>query len=395
MTPAARVAAAIDILDRNLAGEAAEKILTTWGRANRYAGSGDRAAIRDLVFSALRCRRSFGYLGRGDTGRALMIGWAHATGADLKVLFSGEKYAPDSYSDAEMQVPDIADADRGVRLDCPDWLLDRFDTSFGVKADAGADAVLTCLKSRAPLFLRLNSAKTDREAVIAMLAETEILAIAHPLSDTALEVTQNPRRVAQSTVYKDGLVEFQDAASQAVVDFLPLADGIKVLDYCAGGGGKGLAMAAQAKISLTAHDADENRMKDLPNRAARAGVTVAIADAAQLHGQVFDLVLCDAPCSGSGAWRRAPDAKWALTSDRLQELVEIQHSILNSAKHYVSASGMLAYVTCSVFENENADQIEVFLSENHDWRLLQSHGLSPLEGGDGFFVAILKREDIR
>lgn len=387
MTPAARVAAAIHILDEIFAADAAEKVLTGWGRKNRYAGSGDRAAIRDHVYDALRCRRSFGYLGGGDSGRALMIGRATALDLDLSLLFSGDKYAPHALGEAESLARDLSLAPRGVRLDCPDWLLDRFDARFG----ADADAVLTQLQRRAPVFLRVNSTKSSRAAVQGILGENEIVTQPHPLSDTALEVTQNPRRVAQNAAYKDGLVEFQDAASQAVVDFLPLQDGDRVLDFCAGGGGKSLAMAARANILLLAHDVTPSRMQDLPVRAARAGANIVPVDGPALHGQKFDLVLCDVPCSGSGSWRRTPNAKWTLTPARLAELCDIQASVLDRAGAYVGVSGVLAFVTCSVFDQENHLQIEKFLSRSRGWRLLKSRNYSLVDGGDGFYVALIAR----
>lgn len=387
MTPSARVSAAIDILNRIIAGEPGEKVLTNWGRGNRYAGSGDRAAIRDLVFGALRCKQSYGWLGGGETGRALMIGWARATGQDCNTLFSGDKYAPEALSEAEQETHSLDDAPRGTRLDCPDWLLEKFDGALGDQADG----VLAALQARAPVFLRVNTRRADLARVTELLAELDVTAQPHPLSKSALEITKNPRRVAQSAPYKDGLVELQDAGSQAVVDYLPLQDGQRVLDYCAGGGGKALAMAARTNISLLAHDTDPKRMADFPARASRAGVKVETIETDDLSGQKFDMVLCDVPCSGSGAWRRSPDAKWDLTSDRLTELCQIQAEILQKASGMVSQAGYLSYVTCSVFNQENSLQINDFLGNNPGWCLEKSRQLTPLDGGDGFFVALLKR----
>jgi len=387
MTPAARVAAAIGILDDILAGTAANKVLTGWGRRNRYAGSGDRAAIRDHVFQALRCRRSYGFLGGADTGRGVMVGWARTLESDHMALFSGEKYAPEPLNEPEMEPRDLGSEPRGVRLDCPDWLLDRFDAALG----QDADRVLGIFQSRAPVFLRVNLAKAEVAAAQSELAESGIATRLHALADTALEITENPRRVAQSPAFLQGLVELQDVASQAVVNLLPLADGNNVLDYCAGGGGKSLAMAARAGLAITAHDADPARMRDIPTRAVRAGANVQFATTDELQGQTFDLVLCDAPCSGSGSWRRAPDAKWALTQDRLSELVEIQTEILRKASTFVSESGTLAYVTCSFFADENAEQIDKFLDTFPGWELSSQRQLTPLDGGDGFYIALLKR----
>ncbi len=387
MTPAARIAASIDILDDILVGTPAEKVLTGWGRRNRYAGSGDRAAIRDHVFTALRCRNSYAYLGRAETGRGLMVGLVGAMELGHNVLFTGDKYAADVLSETEKEARDLSTASRDIQLDCPEWLLPRFEDEFGDETDA----VLRLFQTRAAVFLRVNTSKCTREEAQNQLVQVDIQTKHHPLSATALEVGENPRRVGQSPAYKDGCVELQDVASQAVVDFLPTTAGNRVLDFCAGGGGKSLALAAQSNISVTAYDSEPKRMRDILLRAERAGADILIAEKDDLDRGGYDLVLCDAPCSGSGSWRRSPDAKWALTPERLRELVEIQSEILVDARQYVGPNGVLAYVTCSVFRDENRAQIDNFLMGNPDWELLKDRVFSPLEGGDGFFVALLKR----
>lgn len=390
MTPAARVSAAIEILDTILAGESGARVLTTWARGHRFAGSGDRAAIRDHVYAALRCQRSFAWLGGAATGRGLMIGWVRTSGMDINALFSGERFAPPPLSAHEKTGACLADAPRAVRLDCPDWLLERFDREYGLDSDA----ILTALQSRAPLYLRVNAIKTDRAAAALSLGKDGISTKSHFLARTALEVLTNPRRVATSGAYRQGLVELQDAASQSVVEYLPLKNGQNVLDFCAGGGGKSLAMAAAAKVNITAHDVDNKRMTDLPVRAHRAGVTIEFASSADLAGQQFDLVLCDVPCSGSGAWRRSPEAKWALTQRRLAELRNIQANILNDTQALVIIDGVLAYTTCSLFDDENRAQIDGFLQRHADWRMISDRQLTPLDGGDGFYVALLTRANI-
>lgn len=387
MTPAARIAAAIDISDIILSGEPAEKTLTKWARGNRYAGSGDRAAIRDLVFTGLRCRRSFAHLGGSMTGRGLMIGQARALGQDLSLLFSGVKYAPAPLDLDEEQVPDMSALSDAVRFDCPDWLLPMFENSLG----SDTSAILESLQSRAPVFLRVNSARTDRATVAGMLAESGIVTCEHGLAPTALEVLENPRRVAASDAYLQGLVELQDAAAQAIVDMLPVDVNSDVLDFCAGGGGKSLAIAAKGVGSVTAYDALPQRMQDLPNRIARAGAKIDMAEIADLSGRKFDLVVCDVPCSGSGSWRRTPDSKWTLTTDRLAELVALQSDILDESQGFVRDAGALAYITCSMFNAENRDQIDHFLGRHSGWRMHSDHRLTPLSGGDGFYLALLTR----
>ncbi|MEY8119905.1 RsmB/NOP family class I SAM-dependent RNA methyltransferase [Falsihalocynthiibacter sp. BN13B15] len=389
MTPGARVASAIEILDAVLAGDPAEKQLTTWARSNRYAGSKDRVAVRDLVFEALRCKQSFSVWGGEQTGRAILTGLFRAQGLDPQDVFTGEGYAPKPLSEEELaegHAPQDHDA-----LDVPEWLAPQ------LQADLGEDfaPVLTLLQSRAPVFLRVNLQATTRDAAIAALAAEEIVAKAHDLSPSALLVTKNPRRVQNSKVFAEGYVELQDAASQFVTDQIPLKNGARILDYCAGGGGKSLALAARmpkGAVSLFAHDISHLRMRDVPVRAERAGVEVTVLETVEVaQNAPYDVVVCDVPCSGSGAWRRAPDGKWALTQERLDELTSIQAEILAKTKEYVAKSGVLAFLTCSLLRAENEAQVEAFLVANSDWRCMSQERLTPLAGGDGFFVAILKR----
>ena len=382
MTPAARHAAAIDLLDRILAGEAAERALTNWGRAARYAGSKDRAAVRDLVFDALRCRRSFGRLGGGDTGRGLILGGMRDRGQDPAEVFTGEGHAPAPLSGPELLPP--APMPELVALDCPEALSGLLRDSLG---DDFAP-VMRALRARAPVHLRVNLARASRDAVRSELEACGIATVAHPLSPAALEVTANARAVQASAAYQEGRVEVQDAASQAVADGLPVAPGARVLDFCAGGGGKTLAMAGRVPAQYTAHDADPARMRDLPARAARAGITVRLTDR---PAGAWDLVLCDAPCSGTGAWRRSPEAKWRTTRDFLARLTAVQDAILDRAAGLVAPGGVLAYATCSLLRIENEDRVAAFLGRHPDWSCLHRRRLTPLDGGDGFFVAHLTR----
>lgn len=383
MTPAARLSAAIEILDRHLAGMPAEQALTNWARASRFAGSGDRHAVRDLVFDAIRCRRSFAALGGGETGRGLILGALRAAGHDPVALFSGQGHAPAPLTDRDQR----QEPQGGAALDLPDWLLPALSEALG----GDLAAVAEIMRHRAPVFLRVNPRRATPAAAIAALQAEGIGAVPHPLAPLALEVVENARRIQTSAPYLQGMVELQDAASQAVVAALPLADGMKVLDFCAGGGGKALAMGAMARLDLCAHDADPRRMRDLPARAARAGLAVTPIATADLPRQApFDLVLADAPCSGSGSWRRAPEGKWLLTPDRLAQLVGIQSKILRDAAALVRPGGWLAYATCSLLSVENGAQIDGFLAQG-GWEQVLRRRLTPLDGGDGFFVALLQR----
>ena len=386
MTPAARIQAAIEILDQILSGSAAEQCLTAWARKSRYAGSGDRAAIRDLVFDALRRQRSLAWQGGAMTGRGLMIGRLRAEGSDPGQVFTGERYAPASLSAEEAaDGGPLDEAPEAVRLDCPDWLWPHFERSLG----EAMNEVLVALQSRAPVYLRVNAARTTPENAIRVLGDDGIEAGPGPLGQTVLRVTANPRRIQGSTAYRDGLVELQDAASQAVVDLvLPHAKGAEVLDYCAGGGGKALHLAAGGARRVVAHDADPGRMRDIPVRAARAGHDIQVVEK---PAGVFDCVLADVPCSGSGAWRRQPEAKWRLTPERLGELNAIQDTVLAKAGGHVRAGGILAYVTCSLLDSENGERVDAFLRGNPGWRELHRAKFTPLDGGDGFFVSLLRK----
>ncbi|MBK1635688.1 RsmB/NOP family class I SAM-dependent RNA methyltransferase [Rhodovulum adriaticum] len=387
MTPAARIAAAIGLLDGWLAGGAAEQLLTNWSRANRYAGSGDRAAIRDLVFDALRCRRSVEALGGGDTGRCMMIGLLRARGEDPQTLFTGEGYAPAPLTASEQGggLPP-ADLPELVACDCPDGLAPDLRDSLG----ADFLSVMQALRLRAPVFLRINAARSTVAQVRAALAEEGIATRPHPLSPTALEVTEGARRVRGSQAFAKGLVEVQDAASQAVADIMPVPEGGKVLDYCAGGGGKTLALAARVGATYAAHDAAPARMRDLPARAARAGARVTcVQDPAA--GAPYDLVICDVPCTGSGAWRRSPEAKWRTTPADLARLTQVQAGILDRAAPLVAPGGALGYATCSLIRAENGDQVAAFLARHDGWHLEAERRLTPLQGGDGFYAAVLRR----
>lgn len=386
MTPAARVAAATEVLDSYLSGTPAEQALTGWARSHRFAGSKDRAAIRDHVFDALRRLRSSQALGGGTTGRATMIGLLRGQDADLASLFSGEGYAPAPLSDSEQNLS--AELTRAERLDCPDWLMDAFDDSLG----NDADTVLDMQRHRAPVFLRANLARKTRSEVADMLAAEGIATRISSLSPSALEVTENPRKINASRAYLDGYAELQDAASQAVVDFLNVTPGLRVLDYCAGGGGKALALAAFG-AEVVAHDISPKRMQDIPQRATRAGARIRVVTPNELEDEApFDLVFADAPCSGSGSWRRAPAGKWLIDSAKMDELLGIQAGILNKLPSLTKPGGSIAYATCSLLRSENRDQVSAFCGRNSAWRLHCDRQFTPLDGADGFYVAQLKEK---
>lgn len=382
MIPPARDAAAITILDAWRAGTPPEVALTRWARGARFAGSGDREAVRDIVFTAVRRARSAAALGGADGGRAMLLGLARAEGRPPEG-WSGEGHAPPPLtpSEAALSAQPVPDLPRGVALDCPDWLLPGFDAALGPQADA----VLEALRHRAPVFVRAHAGRTG---AVDLLTADGVTARPHPLAPWALELTAGARKLRATQAYVQGLVEPQDAASQAVVAAFAqgLAPGARTLDFCAGGGGKALALAALG-FSVAAHDADPGRMRDLPVRAARAGTPIAVLAA---PGTGWPAVLADAPCSGSGAWRRAPEGKWALTPAGLARLVAVQAQVLTQAAACVAPGGRLGYSTCSLLTEENESAIDAFVSGNPGWTCLFSRRWTPLDGGDGFFLAVLR-----
>lgn len=384
MTPAARIAAAIEILDEIVAGQAAEQALTRWARRSRFAGSKDRAAIRDHVFDALRHWRSDAARGGGTSGRVRMIGRLLAEQADVDALFSGEGHAPDPISVAERTA--ISGPEAGPEsLDIPDWLWSHLQDDPKTDEETLGQA----WQSRAPITLRANARLTDPDTLIARLKHDNILAVRNSRASHAVTVTEGERRLRQTLAFAEGHFDMQDGASQAVVERLP--SGRTALDFCAGGGGKSLALAALG-WQVTAHDAAPGRMRDLPARAARAGAAVQLAETSDLSGQEFDLVLCDAPCSGSGAWRRQPEGKWILTEKRLNDMHRLQGHILDQARVYVAPQGVLAYATCSVFSFENEAVIQAFLERNPEWTCAFQERWPVDTQGDGFFSAHLTRE---
>lgn len=386
MTPAARVQAAIEVLDAYLAGRALEQSLSQWARAHRFAGSKDRAALRDLVFDAVRRRASYAWLGGGLSGRGLMLGKHVADSIPLAQVFNGTGYGPAEITDAERaELGSIGNMPLPVSVDMPDWLFQELHREYGDAAITASRA----LQSRAPVDLRVNLARSTRDEVRSLLSEDGVFADPLPDVATALRVSDGARKITRSHAYLCGLVELQDAASQLSVLEAPAPTGGRILDYCAGGGGKALALAAWSGAAVHVHDAAPARMRDLPARAQRAGVSLPVWDPRE--PELFDLVFCDAPCSGSGTWRRTPDAKWRLDAVRLGALHVLQRTVLSEGARHVKPGGHLVYATCSLLASENREQIDQFCAEDPEFAVVQQRQLIPEDPGDGFFFAVLKR----
>ena len=387
MTPGGRLQAAIEVLDRVLRGGAAERELTAWARGARYAGSKDRAAVRDHVFDALRRLRSAAWAGGcGDVPVAeldaglVLAGLLRQQDLDPATYFTGEGHAPAPIALTEAP----RDAPAGVRLDVPDWMLPRFRAALGDRSDP----VLDAMRERADIVLRANVARITRDALIAGLRAEGRDARPHALAPDAVRLPPGTRGLKESALFRDGAFEFQDAGSQALIEALPAAEG-PVLDLCAGGGGKALALAAKG-VRVDAHDIDPRRMRDLPERADRAGVRIARVDRPEDRAPYAGVVV-DAPCSGSGAWRRTPEAKWRLTPARLDELTAMQADILDRALTLVRPGGWVAYMTCSMFGEENAGPVEAVLASRPEARIVRTWSCTPLDGTDGFGLHLLER----
>jgi 16S rRNA (cytosine967-C5)-methyltransferase len=431
MTPAARLAAAIEVFaaiesERRPAADA----LKAWGLMHRFAGSSDRAAIAGLVYDGLRRRASSAFLMGADTPRAVLLGMLkRERGLDtdaIAKLADGSQYAPKVLSHDErvrLDAGDIGGAPPHVVGDYPEWLDPYFSRAFGAdRAEEG-----TALASRAPLDLRVNTLKAEREAAGAMLSDPKPeparwspwgLRIRMPADAKSPAIQAEP-------AFLKGLVEVQDEGSQVAALLSAAKPGEQVLDLCAGAGGKTLAMAAmmQNKGQIFATDDDKRRLAPIHDRLKRSGArNVQVRTPKSVGGEIddlagrMDLVLIDAPCTGTGAWRRNPDAKWRMRPGALEQRQKEQAEILHRAAPIVKAGGRIAYATCSLLDEENGDQIRAFLARHPEFLLLPpAEIIEPLgerafmfgkaarrpgEGilmtpratdTDGFFVSILRR----
>ena len=389
MTPNARIASAILIIDSIIAGDPAEKVLTNWARKSRFAGSSDRSAVRDIVYDCLRSLNSFGTLGGNKTGRGVIIGYLLFSNKEPNLFFNGIGYGPSELTPSELSHIDLTQNESSPLevLDFPDCLLDELKDSLG----ESFYSVNKTLKQRAPFYIRVNLSKATLDEVQLILRDEGIETDLDDACVTALKVLSNPRKVKQSDAYKSGLLDIQDLNSQISCRTIPLENGWKLLDFCAGGGGKSLALSDRFSGTIDAYDKDFLRMKDIPVRSDRAGVTINLLSNDDIRTvSSYDLVICDVPCTGSGAWRRNPDAKWTLTTDNYEALKKTQQEILDDASKLVSGNGVLVYMTCSLLKAENSDQVEAFLLRNSDWEVVFQESFPLSNSGDGFFVTHLK-----
>ena len=387
MTPAARVQTAIALLDEIIAaalakGPPADRILADWFRVSRFAGSKDRRAIRDLVYQAIRHCGPI-----PQTGRAAMLALAESDPA-LLLQFDGSTYGPAPVEEGEL----VAEA--GI---APAWLVERLAASDVAGPEAAA------LLGRAPLDIRVNALKASRDTL-------ELPVAGEPLPSAQGLRYPFGTQVEQWEAYQSGRIEVQDGGSQLACEAVAATTGETVIDLCAGAGGKTLALAAAMAGggTLIAADTDRGRLSRLAPRAERAGAliaeTVLLDPGREAEGLAAwqgkaDAVLIDAPCSGTGTWRRNPEARWRLDEGALERLTALQRHLLEVAARLVRPGGRLIYVVCSLLDEEGAGQMAAFLAEHPEWSaepptlpLGRPRGpgvrLTPFhDGTDGFFIA--------
>jgi 16S rRNA (cytosine967-C5)-methyltransferase len=391
MTPAARLQAAIEILDEVIAsaredGPPADSIVTRYFKHRRYAGSKDRRAVRELVFRAIRRSAD-----RPEGGRAAVIGLTEDA-PELLELFGQVRGPQPLPANEEGTVPQ-----RGT---VPGWAIPELSPLV-------SEEEWPALLERAPLDLRVNAARASRDELINQFTDAQPT----PFSSWGIRLPADIR-IDDHPAYQSGLVEVQDEGSQLIALACEPKGGERTLDLCAGAGGKALALAATApQATILATDTNRSRLSKLTPRAERAGAAIEtrllstpkeLDELADWRGAA-DLVLVDAPCSGSGTWRRNPEGRWRLTPERLDRVIAVQQRLLDIAAELVRPGGRLVYAVCSILSREGAGQIEAFLSRHSSWiseetpiAAGRSDGAGRLltpghDQTDGFFVARLGR----
>jgi 16S rRNA (cytosine967-C5)-methyltransferase len=440
VTPGARAAAAIAVLERQAVTQApADLVAGSHFRANRYIGAKDRAAVAAIIYGVLRHRAQLDWwiahaqrdvdTPVASDARSRVLAWLTISEAwtrrDLEAAFDGGRYRPAAISHLELHLADRLrtrtldhpEQSAAVRRNVPEWIMPVLAASLG----AGLESELAALAQPAPLDLRVNALKAERAAVQALLAASGIEAAPTRWSPWGLRVQGRPPLSAHAA-YRDGLVEVQDEGSQLAALLVDARPGMRVCDFCAGAGGKTLALAAtmQNRGHIDACDVEQRRSEAAVKRLRRAGVHNAALHKLRderdpwlkRRAGSFERVLVDAPCTGTGTWRRNPDARWTLKDSDIAELVALQARILDSAARLVKPGGRLVYVTCSLLHAENEAQFDAFLARTPQFQPVSARGvwnnllgppvphgvgdtarLAPgATGTDGFFVAICERK---
>jgi len=423
-----QIAAAIEVLaDIETRHRPVSEALRDWSLAHRFAGAADRAAIGNLVYDALRKRASLAWRMGDETPWHLILGvaileWKN-TPAALNAAFAENPHAPPTVPDeliAEIATRDLASSPDRIRADIPEWLVPHFQAAFGDGwVEEGA-----ALAGRPPLDLRVNTVKSDREKVARQLSRLGPQPTPYSPVGLRIQSVEGPRRhpnVQAEEAFQRGRFEVQDEGSQLAALMTGAKPGEQILDLCAGAGGKTLALAARMENrgQIHAYDGDKNRLAPIFDRLKRAGARNVQVRSPGLKGLdglqgSMDRVLVDAPCTGTGIWRRRPDAKWRVTPDALQKRIAEQDKALAEAAGFVKPGGVLTYATCSVLPHENSERVTAFVASHGAFRPLpmrdvwrdvfpdvafpeivmgeNSMLLTPRRTEtDGFFVACLRR----
>ena len=425
MTPAGQLAAAIDLVAEIEADRRpADAVANHFFRNRRFIGAGDRREVSSLVWGVLRARRHLGWwlahFGAEPTPRMLLAVQAIFSGMSvhkIAMAFTAGRYGPPPLSEAEtillekfaghtLEHPNMPDA---VKYEVPDWILPRLKAQFG----PALDGEMAALGQPAPLDLRINALKTSRDAALAALAREGLQAQPTAYSPWGLRLAGR-QSITQGPSFQNGIVEIQDEGSQLIALLVDAKPGMRVVDYCAGAGGKTLAIAMtmENKGHIVACDVSAPRLEGAVKRLRRAGVHNVESHLLEAgdkwtkrQAQKFDRVLVDAPCTGTGPWRRNPDARLNLQESDLTELLAKQAMILDQAQKLTKPGGKLVYATCSLLNDENEAQVESFLARYPNFKRVPVgapapealHGphlrLSPrAHGTDGFFAAVLERD---
>jgi 16S rRNA (cytosine967-C5)-methyltransferase len=409
MTPAARLQMAIEILEGlEKTAQPTDRFLKSWFRIRRFAGSKDRRAIAEQVFGVQRHRAALAHRMGSDTPRALMIAALLKAGEDIGALFTGG-YGPAPLTPVEQQAiaATSSPAPDWVRGEYPEWLEGDLRRAFGDRLPEEMAAFIP----RAPTDLRVNTLKTDRAAVIAALLEQGLPCAPTPYAPYGIRIAGEAGNLSQSPLFESGAFEFQDEAAQIASHLCGAQPGMRVLDLAAGAGGKSLAFAAAMRNTgeIAASDLRGEALLELEKRAQRAGVTV-IKTLPLEHVQpsgLFDAVFVDAPCTGTGTWRRQPELRWRLTPARIAYLMSVQDKLLDQAAGLVRPGGHLFYATCSILPCENQDRVVAFQARHPGFaplNLAENWGQSPppglgldfraspaSTGTDGFFCAGMRQ----
>ena len=379
----------IEILDTYLNEAKIDFVLRKWAIKHRFAGSSDRRKIKDIIFDIIRQKKSCEHVGGGFSGRNLLIGYLKLKGTELSSVFDNSKFGPEELTIKEQNINvDFSNLSNIYELDFPSWLIPILRRSLLNEFSN----VVKALRNRSHIQLRVNLKKISRLNAMKKLQKNNIECEINELCSTALNVLNGAQHILTSPCFENGFVELQDAGSQLVSELIEINYNDKVLDMCAGAGGKSLAISCGAELDATyfAWDINFDRMKDIDARSKRAGVK--IEKVIKLSSKSFyNKIIIDAPCSGSGSWRRDPEGKWRLDEDILDDYVKTQKELILKGLKLLAPRGQILYITCSILDIENGKLIDDLISSELSLKLVRSISLVPSSKSDGFYGAVLEK----